>query len=141
MRWTLCFLHTKRDLNSICTSGVKTVEYGVLKTNMHCMKIICIFQRLVFGAHCLENKFWERCPVRDSYCRKLCSSCDAVCFCAGKERTGLLVSAVWGNCQYCESNRSSVAELLRLSRCRASPLAATISRSYATPLSFLLGVS
>ena len=37
------------------------------------------------GAHCPKNEFWERCPVRDSYCRKLCHSCDAVRFCAGKD--------------------------------------------------------
>lgn len=51
----------------------------------------------------------------------------------------LPVSAVWGDCQYCESNRSFLAELLRWSRCRASPLAATITRSYATSLFFLFG--
>ena len=34
-------------------------EYGVLKTHMHCIKILRSRQRLVFGARCLENEFLE----------------------------------------------------------------------------------
>lgn len=41
------------------------MECGVQKTHMHCMKIVCICQRLVFGAHFPENKFWERCPAEN----------------------------------------------------------------------------
>ena len=75
----------------------------------------------------------------DSYCGKLYESFEAVRLCAGKEWTVLLVSAVWGDCQYCESNRSFLAKPHGWSRCRASPLAATITRSYTTSLFFLFG--
>jgi hypothetical protein len=57
MRRTVCFVQTKHDLTSVGTSGVNTVEYGVLVTHVHCMNIFCICQSLVFGGQYPENKF------------------------------------------------------------------------------------
>jgi hypothetical protein len=45
------------------TSVVKTVKYGVLNTDVHCMKILCLLQRLVFGAQCLENTSRGECRL------------------------------------------------------------------------------
>jgi hypothetical protein len=52
------FLRTKRYSTSMDTLIVKTIEYGLLKTHVHCMKILCIRHRLVFGKRCLENNRW-----------------------------------------------------------------------------------
>jgi hypothetical protein len=51
---------------------VKTVEYGVLKTPWHCIKIVCIYQTLVFGMQYLENEivrqlFFEETVAAESY--------------------------------------------------------------------------
>ena len=51
---------------------VKTVEYGVLKTLWHCIKIVCIYQILVFGMQYLENEivrqlFFEETVAAESY--------------------------------------------------------------------------
>jgi hypothetical protein len=39
-------------------TNFKRAEYGVLKANMLCMKIVHIRHRLVFGVQCLENELW-----------------------------------------------------------------------------------
>ena len=59
------FLRTKRYSTSVDTLIVKTIEYGLLKTHVHCMKILCIRHRLVFGKRCLENK-----SLDDSYLKR-----------------------------------------------------------------------
>jgi len=38
---------------------IARTEYGVLITHIHRIKILRSLQRLVFGAHCLENEFLE----------------------------------------------------------------------------------
>jgi hypothetical protein len=53
---TVCFLRTKIGPTLVDTSIAKTVEYGVLKTHVHCMKIDWFRQSLVFNEHCLEDK-------------------------------------------------------------------------------------
>jgi hypothetical protein len=46
------FLRTKNFFSSMDTLKVKIVEYGVLKTHLHCMETHCIRLRLVFDALC-----------------------------------------------------------------------------------------
>jgi hypothetical protein len=64
MCWTICFLWTQHGCTSADTLTVKTVEYRVLKIHMHCMKILCIHQRLAFAGQCLENKLRDHCSLK-----------------------------------------------------------------------------
>jgi hypothetical protein len=57
MFWAILFCG--RDFTWVDTLIVKAVEYAVLKTHMHCMKILYISQRYVFDTQCLENEFWD----------------------------------------------------------------------------------
>ena len=45
MCWTICVLRTQLDSISVGKLIVKTAEYGLLKTHVHCMKIPYILQR------------------------------------------------------------------------------------------------
>jgi hypothetical protein len=44
MRWTYCLLRTKHGYTPVDTLILKTVQHGVLKTHMRCMKVLCISQ-------------------------------------------------------------------------------------------------
>jgi hypothetical protein len=43
---------------SVATLLVRTVEYGVLKTHMHCMKILCIRQNRVLVGCVSKTDCW-----------------------------------------------------------------------------------
>jgi hypothetical protein len=50
-------------LEQIHYTHFETVEYGVLKTHIHCKKIICIRQRLLFGS-LFEKELWGYCSLK-----------------------------------------------------------------------------
>jgi len=55
MCWTISFLRTKLDSTSVGRLIVKTAEFGVLKTHVHCVKIPFIRQRWLFDMQCPEK--------------------------------------------------------------------------------------
>ena len=56
MCWTICVLRTKLDSTLVGKLIVKTVEYGVLKTHVHCVKIPYFRQIWMFDMQCPENE-------------------------------------------------------------------------------------
>jgi hypothetical protein len=49
----------------------KTVDYGMPKTHMHCMKILFTSQKLVFGGQCLTEQHWVLCCLNRKLLRKI----------------------------------------------------------------------
>ena len=105
MCWTACFSKMKHCFTWVLTLVVNTAQYGVLKTHMLCMKLVCICQRFVFGAQCLENELWDHCCLK-----KLQESIQilySVCCCAGRKWIGLLISARWDETPHSKKQLSS----------------------------------
>lgn len=105
MFWAVCFSRTKHGSTWMDTLVIKTIEYGVLKTHMCCMKFLWIWQNLVFGVQILLKKLSDIFLLRDKYWGKSSKIFFQFNALVDEKQRGMLVTARNGYHPICEKNR------------------------------------
>lgn len=100
---------------------VKTVKYGVLRIQVHCMEILWNCPKLVFGVQCLENDLQDRFSFNIQLLQKLSTYFDSTYCSTRGDWIGSLVSARWSEKPYCKNKNSFLPGLLRIVRRELRP--------------------
>ena len=106
MCWTIWFLWMRHGSTWVDTLTVETFKNGVLQTNVHCMKIVCIHKDRCFVCSVSIMNWGTIVFWRDNYCRKFSKSLHSICLSARREWTGSLVSAMCGRAHTVKRTRA-----------------------------------